>query len=151
MMAGIKGVHVPYKGLPPAMTDVIAGQLTTTWNSISASAPFIKSGQVRALGIGSQKRSALMPDIPTISDAGLPGFELGSWYGLFAPPRTPPAIVRQLHQEILKAIGDAAVQQQFAGLGAEAVGSTPEEFRSVLQKDLMKWAKVARAANVKAE
>ena len=92
-----------------------------------------------------------MPDIPTIAEAGLPGYELGSWYGLFAPPRTPPEIVRRLHQEILKAIGDTAVQQQFAGLGAEAVGSTPEEFRSVLQKDLVKWAKVARAANVKAE
>jgi tripartite-type tricarboxylate transporter receptor subunit TctC len=151
LMARIKGVHVPYKGLAPAMTDTIAGQLTMTWNSITASAPFIKNGQVRALGIGSQKRSALMPEVPTISEAGLPGYELGSWYGLFAPPGTPPTIVRQLHREIVTAIGDPAIQQQFAGLSAEAVGSTPEEFRAVLQKDILKWAKVARQANVKTE
>src|SRR5690606_14651788 len=93
MMAGIKGVHVPYKGLPPAMSDTAAGELVMTWNSITASAEFIKSGRVRALGIGSQKRSALMPEIPTISEAGLPGYELGSWYGLFAPAGTSQAIV----------------------------------------------------------
>ena len=151
LMAGIKGVHVPYKGLPPAMTDVIGGQLAITWNSISASAPLIKSGQIRAVGIGSQKRSVLMPDIPTISESGLPGYELGSWYGMFAPHGTPAGIVRQLHHEIVKVIGDPVVHQQFAGLGAEAVGSTPEAFRAVLQKDLAKWARVAREANVKAE
>ena len=151
LMAGVKGVHVPYKGLPLAMTDTISGQLTMTWNSISASAPFIREGRVRALGIGSAKRSALMPDIPTISEAGLAGYELGSWYGLLGPAGMPPALVRQLHGEIVKAIADPAVQQQFAGLGAEPVGSTPEAFRAVLQKDLVKWAKVAREANVKAE
>lgn len=151
LMAGIKGVHVPYKGLAPAMSDVISGQLTMTWNSITASAPAIKNGQVRPLGIGSQKRSALMPDIPTIAESGLPGYELGSWYALFAPAGTPSPIVQQLRNEVVKAIGDPSLQQQFAALSAEPVGSTPEELRAVLQKDLAKWAKVARAANVKAE
>ena len=151
MMAGIKGVHVPYKGLAPAMSDTIAGELTMTWNSITASAPFIKKGQVRALGIGSQKRSALMPEIPTIAEAGLPGYELGSWYGFFAPAATPAAVVSALHREIVKSIRDPSLQQQFAALGAEPVGTTPEQFRAVLQQDLVKWAKVARAANVKAE
>ena len=149
MMAGIKGVHVPYKGLPPAMSDTASGQLVMTWNSITASAEFIKAGRVRALGIGSKKRSALMPQIPTISEAGLPGYELGSWYGLFAPAGTPQSIVRRLHGEIVKAINDPALKQQFSALSAEAVGSTPEEFREVLKKDIVKWAKVARAANVK--
>ena len=148
MMAGIKGVHVPYKGLPPAMSDTASGQLVMTWNSITASAEFIKSGRVRALGIGSKKRSALMPQIPTISEAGLPGYELGSWYGLFAPAGTPQSIVRRLHSEIVKAINDPALKQQFSALSAEAVGSTPEEFREVLRKDIVKWAKVARAAKV---
>jgi tripartite-type tricarboxylate transporter receptor subunit TctC len=151
LMAGIKGVHVPYKGLPPAMSDTIAGELVMTWNSITASAPFIKSKRVTALGIGSLKRSALMPEIPTISESGLPGYELGSWYGFFAPAATPPAIVGQLHREMVRTLADPAVRQQFAGLSAEAVGSTPEEFRAVLQKDLVKWAKVARDAKVKAE
>jgi tripartite-type tricarboxylate transporter receptor subunit TctC len=151
LMAGIKGVHVPYKGLAASMTDTSTGELSMTWNSISASAEFIRAKRVRALGIGSQKRSALMPEIPTISEAGLPGYELGSWYGLFAPAGTPQAIVRQLRAEVVKAIGDPGMKQQFNALSAEAVGSTPEEFRAVLQKDLAKWAKVARAANVKAE
>jgi tripartite-type tricarboxylate transporter receptor subunit TctC len=151
LMAGIKGVHVPYKGLAPAMTDTAAGQLVMTWNSITASAEFIRSKRVRALGIGSKERSALMPEIPTIAEAGLPGYELGSWYGMFAPANTPRAIVGQLHAEIVKAIGDPSLKQQFSALSAEAVGSTPEEFRAVLQKDLVKWAKVAREANVKAE
>jgi tripartite-type tricarboxylate transporter receptor subunit TctC len=150
LMAGISGVHVPYKGLPPAMTDAISGQLMITWNSISASAPFIKSGQIRALGIGSPKRSTLMPDIPAIAET-LPGYELGSWYGLFAPARTPAALVRRLHAEIVKVIGDPTVKQQFAAFGAEPVGSTPDAFRSVLEKDLVKWAKVAREAKVKVE
>jgi tripartite-type tricarboxylate transporter receptor subunit TctC len=92
-----------------------------------------------------------MPEIPTISEAGLPGYELGSWYGFFAPAGTPSAIVSQLHREMVRALSDSAVRQQFAGLSAEAVGSTPDEFRAVLKKDLVKWAKVARDANVKAE
>ena len=148
-MAGIKGVHVPYKGLAPAMTDTAAGQLMMTWNSITASAEFIKSKRVRALGIGSNKRSPLIPDVPTISEAGLPGYELGSWYGMFAPARTPQAIVRQLYEEIVKAIADPALKEQFTALSADAVGSTPAQFRAVLQKDIAKWAKVARDANVK--
>ena len=151
LMAGIKGVHVPYKGLPPAMSDTIAGELVMTWNSITASAPFIRSKRVNALGIGSLKRSALMPQIPTIAESGLAGYELGSWYGFFAPAGTPAALVRQLHGEIVKALADPAMRQQFAGLGAEPVGNTPEAFRALLQKDLVKWAKVAREANVKAE
>jgi tripartite-type tricarboxylate transporter receptor subunit TctC len=151
LMAGITGVHVPYKGLPLAMSDTIAGELVMTWNSITASAPFIRSKRVTAIGIGSLKRSALMPEIPTISEAGLPGYELGSWYGLFAPAGTPKPIVAQLHREIVKVLGDAATRQQFAGLSAEAIGNTPDEFRNVLQKDLVKWAKVARLANVKTE
>ena len=150
LMAGIKGVHVPYKGLPPSMTDTIAGQLNITWNSISASAPAIKAGQVRALGIGSLKRSQLMPDIPAIAET-LPGYELGSWYGFFAPAGTPRALVQQLHREILKVLADATIQQQFTNLGAEPVGNTPEEFSALLKKDLAKWAKVARDANVKTE
>lgn len=148
LMAGIKGVHVPYKGLPPAMTDTASGQLGMTWNSITASAEFIKAKRVRPLGIGSKKRSALMPEIPTISESGLPGYELGSWYALFAPAGTPQAIVRQLHGEIVKAIADPSLKQQFTALGAEGVGSTPGEFRALLEQDLVKWNKVARAAKV---
>jgi tripartite-type tricarboxylate transporter receptor subunit TctC len=151
LMAGIKGIHVPYKGLPPATVDTISGYVTMTWNSITASAPYIKNKQLKALGIGSSKRSALMPEIPTISEAGLKGFELGSWYGLFAPTGTSPEIVRRLRNEVVKAINDSSMKEQFVALSAEPVGSTPEEFTAVLQRDLAKWAKVARQANVKAD
>ena len=151
LMAGIKGVHVPYKGLPPATLDTISGYVTMTWNSIAAAAPYLKNKQLKALGIGSVKRSALMPDIPTISEAGLPGFELGSWYGIFAPAGTAPEIVRRIQSEIVKAINDPGMNDQFAALSAEPVGSTPDELRSVLQRDLVKWAKVAKQANVKAD
>lgn len=151
MMAGIKGIHVPYKGLPPATADTIAGNIMMSWDSITASGPFIKAKRIRALGIGSARRSALMPEIPTISESGLKGFELGSWYAMFAPAGTSPEIVGLLHREVVKALSLQDVREQFAALGAEAVGGTPEELAAVLKRDLAKWAKVARAANVKAE
>jgi tripartite-type tricarboxylate transporter receptor subunit TctC len=143
-MAGIKAVHVPYKGLGPAAADTIGGIITMTWDAIPSSKPMIERGRLRALGIGSLKRSPLLPAVPTIDEAGLPGFELGSWYGLFAPAGTPVDIVRQLHRETVKAVGAADVRAQFAAMGVEAVGSTPEEFAAVVQRDLAKWAKVAR-------
>lgn len=150
LMAGISTLHVPYKGLPPATADTIAGNLTMTWDSITASSPHIKAGRVRPLGIGSAKRSALLPELPTISEAGLPGYELGSWYGVFAPAGTPQDIVRLLHQEIAKSITGNGLKEHFAVLGAEPVGSSPEAFTEVLKRDLEKWGKVARAANVSA-
>jgi tripartite-type tricarboxylate transporter receptor subunit TctC len=150
-MAGIKAVHVPYKGLGPASADTIAGNITMTWDSITASAPFIKAKRLRALGIGSTKRSSLLPDVPTIAESGLSGFELGSWYAIFAPAATPPEIIRNLQREVVKAIAAPGMREQFAALGAEPVGSTPEELAAVVQRDLVKWAKVAREAKVKAE
>ena len=150
-MAGIKGIHVPYKGLPPATADTIAGNLVMSWDSITAAGPFIRAGRIRALGIGSAKRSALMPEIPTISEAGLKGFELGSWYAMFGPAGTARETVRTLHGQIVKALAAKDVREQFAALGAEAVGGTPEELAAVVRRDLAKWAKVARAANVKTE
>jgi tripartite-type tricarboxylate transporter receptor subunit TctC len=150
-MAGIKGIHVPYKGLPAATADTISGNLVMSWDSITASGPHIRTGRIRALGIGSAKRSALMPEIPTVSEAGLKGFELGSWYALFGPAAMPRDTVKRLHGEVVKSLAAKDVRDQFAALGAEAVGSTPEELAAVVKRDLVKWAKVARAANVKAE
>ena len=150
-MAGIRGIHVPYKGLPPATADIISGNLVMSWDSITATGPHIRTGRVRALGIGSAKRSELMPEIPTISESGLKGFELGSWYALFGPAGMQPEIVKRLHGETVKALAAKDVKDQFAALGAEAVGGTPEALAAVVKSDMTKWAKVARAANVKAE
>ena len=147
-MAGTKGEHVPYKGLGPAAADTIAGIITMTWDAIPSSKPMIERGRLRALGIGSLKRSPLLPQVPTIDEAGLKGFELGSWYGLFAPAGTPADIVRQLQREIVKAVSAEDVRSQFAAMGADPVGGTPEEFAAVVQRDLAKWAKVARDVNL---
>ena len=148
LMAGIRMSHVPYKGLPLATSDTIAGNLTMTWDSISAAAPMIRNGRLRALGIGSLKRSPLMPELPTIAEAALPGFELVSWYGVFAPAGTPAEIVRRLQGEIVKAVASPELREQYSALGATQVSNTPEEFAAMLKRDIAKWGKVARDTRI---
>ena len=148
LMAGIKTVHVPYKGLPLATGDTIAGNLTMTWDSISASAAMIRSGRLRALGTGSLKRSPLMPELPTIDEAGLRGFELVSWYGIFVPAGTPNDIVRRLNGEIIKAVASPELRDQYDALGATQISNTPEEFTAMLKRDIAKWAKVAHDVHI---
>lgn len=150
-MAGIKAVHVPYKGLAPATIDLLAGNITMSWESTAAATPYIRDKRLRALGIGSAKRSTLMPDIPTISESGLTGFELGSWSAMFAPAATPPDIVRRVQREVVVAINDRSMREQLAALGAEPVGSTSEELAAVLRNDVVKWTKIARQANLQPE
>jgi len=150
-MAGIKTVHVPYKGLAPATLDLLAGNITMSWDSTAAATPYIRDKRLRALGIGSAKRSALMPEIPTVAESGLAGFELGSWSALFAPALTPSDIVRRLQHEVAVAIRDPALREQLAALGAEPVGSTSEALAAVLRNDVVKWTKIARQANVQPE
>ena len=148
LMAGIKMSHVPYKGLPLATGDTIAGNLTMTWDSIAASAAMIRNHRLRARGIGSLQRSPLMPELPTIAEAALPGFELVSWYGVFAPAGTPVEIVRRLNGEIVKAVASPELRDQYAALGATQVSSTPEEFAAMLKRDIAKWGKVARDVKI---
>ena len=150
-MAGTRMVHIPYKGSPLQTQATIAGETSMVFDSITVTEPFIKAKRIRALGIASAKRSSLLPDLPTISESGLKGFELGSWYAMFAPGATPPEITRSLHRGVVKAIAASGMREQFAGLGAEPIGSTPEDLAVVVQRDLKKWAKVARDANVKPE
>ena len=150
-MAGIKAVHVPYKGLAPATVDLLAGNITMSWESTAAAGPYIRSNRLRAIGIGSLKRSSLMPDLPTISESGLTGFELGSWSAIFAPAATPQDVVRRLHREVANAIADKAMREQLAALGAEGVASTPEELAAVVKRDVVKWTKIARQANLQPE
>jgi tripartite-type tricarboxylate transporter receptor subunit TctC len=121
-------------------------------DSIASAGAYIKDGRLRVLATGGAKRSSLLPEVPTVSEAGaevgLAGFELGSWYALFAPAGTPADVVRTLNGEVVRALGAPEIREQFAALGAEPVGSTPEQLAEVLQRDLVKWRKVARAANV---
>lgn len=149
--AGTRMIHVPYKGSPLQTQAAVAGEVALAFDSIPVTQPFIKSGRVRALGIGSPKRSALLPDVPSVAEAGLPGYELASWYAIFAPAATPPDLIRTLNRAISKGLEGNAMRDQFATLGAEPVGGSPEELAATVQKDLRKWAKVARDGGVKPE
>ena len=150
-MAKLKMVHIPYKGTGPAMIDMLAGHTAVMAATILTGMPQIRAGRLRPLGITSQARSAVTPDIPTIAESGLPGFESVQWYGLLAPAKTPKEIVTRLHAEVTRILHQPETRERFAGDGADPVGNTPEEFGRFIQSELVKWAKVARDAGIKPE
>ncbi len=149
--AGIKLIHVPYKGIGPALNDVVGGQVTMMFGAMSAVLPHIKSGKLRALGVASQKRSAAMPDLPTIAEQGLPKFEAVSWYALMAPAGTPGAIVDRLNAESTRMLAKPAMKERFASLGLEPGGGKPQEIAATIQAESARWAEVIRKQNIKPE
>ncbi len=150
-MTGLKMVHVPYKGQGPALIDLLAGHvplmMVTTLNAL----PHVKNGRLRAIGVTSAKRASVAPDIPTIAEAGVPGYEVVQWFGVLAPANTPRDIIARLHAGIVRAVQDPAIKERFISDGAETVGSTPEEFAAVIRADLSKWSKVIKDAGIKPE
>jgi tripartite-type tricarboxylate transporter receptor subunit TctC len=144
-------VHIPYKGTAPAMIDMVAGQVATMAATILTGMPQIRAGRLRPLGITSAARSPIVPDIPTVAEAGLPGFESVQWYGMLAPARTPRDIVTRLHGEVTRVLQQPEIKARLAGDGADPVGSSPEEFARYIQSELAKWAKVAREAGIQPE
>lgn len=144
-------VHIPYKGGAPALTDLIAGQIQFMFPTMLAIAPHAKSGRLRSLAVSSLKRSAAMPDLPTIAESGVPGFEATSWNGVMTPAGVPPAIVDRLYRDIAQTLQTPDVRDKLAADGAEAVGSSPQEFTRMIRAELDKWAKVTKAAGLKAE
>jgi len=150
-MAGIDLEHVPFNGVGPAMTAVLAGDVQMFFAQSSAALPHVKSGKVIALGVASRKRIAAAPELPTIAEAGLPGFDVTSWYALVAPAGTPAPVVDRLHAEIVKVLGSADVREKIAALGAEPVGNTPAEFTAMQRAEAARWAKLAREANIHAD
>lgn len=151
MMAQVKLLHVPYKGSGAAMPDVLAGNVQMIFDTIASSVPQIRAGRLRPLGVSALNRSGAIPDVPTISEAGLDGFEAGSWFGFLAPARTPGEIVTKLHGEIIKAMKVPEVQERLASLGLDPVGNTPEQFVEQIRRDLAKWGKVVQAAGIQPE
>ncbi len=151
LMAGLQLLHVPYKSGPQAMTDLIGGQLTIYMGGVPVNLPMIKSGKLRPLGVSSLKRIAQLPDVPTIAEAGVPGFEVNIWYGLFAPRGTPQHIVAKMAADVSRIVKTPETRERFAGLGAESEGTTPAEFQTYFRADVAKWTKVVRAAKVSAE
>ena len=148
MMAGVKFVHVPYKGGAPAFTDVISGQLPLMFPTIVMSNYHIKSGRLTPLGISSTKRSSVMPNIPTVAESGLPGFDVNEWQLLAVPARTPTPIIERLRAELVKAQQHPEAKERILALGAESVGSAPAEAAAFLKNEVARWAKVAKEAKI---
>lgn len=148
-MAGVQIVHIPYKGQGPAQTDLMAGQVNMLYSSIPSVINQVKSGQLTAIAVGSAKRLASIPDVPTISESGVPGYEAYSWVGLVAPAQTPPDIVRKIHRDVSEILKQRDVADKLNQQGALPIGDTPEEFTQYIRDEIAKWGKVVREANIK--
>jgi tripartite-type tricarboxylate transporter receptor subunit TctC len=151
MRAGIDLIHVPYKGAAPVQADLIGGQVQMAFETALSVVPHVQSGQLRAIAVASNKRLAQLPDVPTMAEAGLPDFEVSSWNGLFAPAKTPPEIIARLHEAAVKALAAPDVREKFTAQGAEAVGSTPEDFHAYIRAEIEKWGKVVRASGARVD
>lgn len=149
--AGVKFVHVPYKGTGAALVDVVGGQLDMLFDQASASVGHVRAGKLRAIAISSRSRWPSLPDTPTFTEAGIPDFVIENVTGLVAPAGTPPAIIKQLHAAAVKALAHPTIKERFATLGVEPVGNTPEQFATFIRDDLARWAKVIKSAGIKIE
>jgi len=150
-MAGIDIVHVPYKGAGPAIIDLIGGQMQVLFNPMPPLLPHVKTGKLRALGVGDARRSAAMPDVPTIAESGVPGYEYVLWYGLFAPAKTPRAVIDAMNAELKNVLAEPEMVQRLRVQGAEPSASSPAAFASFLREDTERLKKVIRSAGITAE
>jgi tripartite-type tricarboxylate transporter receptor subunit TctC len=147
-MDGVDITHIPYKGAAPAVTDVVGGHVTMTFVPIAAAVPPVKAGKLRPLGITGARRSPTLPEVPTIDEAGVPGYEATSWNALLAPGATPRDIVRRVHISLIESLNAPRVRDALVSVGAEPVGNTPEEFARFLREEMTKWGKIVKAANL---
>jgi tripartite-type tricarboxylate transporter receptor subunit TctC len=150
-MAGVKMVHVPYKGNAPAVLDVMGGEVDMIFDGMAASLQNVRAGKLRALAVTTVRRSSSIPDLPTVAESGLPGFEVGSWFGLLARAGPPPAIIGKINAAVLPILRDPEVVAMMANLGLEPAGSSPEEFGAYIRAEQAKWARVVRDAKIKLE
>jgi tripartite-type tricarboxylate transporter receptor subunit TctC len=147
-MTGSNIVHIPYKGSAGVLADVMGGQIAVTIDNMPPYVPQVRAGKIRALAVSTAKRSSALPDLPTIAEAGVQGYEAGAWFGLLAPAGTPKAIVAQLSAESARILKLPDISKRISELGAEPVGSTPEQFAELIKTEIAKWAKVIKDANV---
>lgn len=148
-MTGVSYVHVPYKGAPPAMTDLLAGQVALTFATAPSAVPHVRSGKLRALGVSTAARIKALPDVPTIAEAGVAGFEAAGWNGLVAPAGTPAAIIERLHGTLVKIIEEPAMSKYLADQGADPWTMTPAQYGDYIKSEVAKWAKVVKASGAK--
>jgi len=148
---GINIVHVPYKGLGPAFSDVLGGQVPMMFTGVSNVVPYMKTGRLRVLAIGSPKRSATLPEVPTVAEAGVPGFDFDSWTGYLVPVGTPRELIVKLHADITRTLAAPEVRDKLVTLGFDLVGGTPEAFATLIRNDIARFGKLIKAAGIKAE
>jgi tripartite-type tricarboxylate transporter receptor subunit TctC len=147
-MAGLDMQHIPYKGVAPAMTDIIAGRVSSMMVNVLSAKSQIDAGKLRGLAISGSARSSAVPNMPTVAEAALPGYEAIQWFGLFAPAGTPAVILARLHKETAAALKSPEMQRRMTADGADAVGNTPDEFSTQIKAELEKWSRVAKAAKI---
>lgn len=151
LLSQVDIVHVPYKGGGPAVTDLVAGQVSMTFGNLTTVLPFARSGRLRALAVTSAKRSPVLPDMPTMAEAGVPGFEASTWNGLLAPAATPLEIVTKLNADIVMVLGMPDVRERLAANALEPIGDSPAAFQAFIAAEIARWGKVVKTANLKAE
>ena len=150
-LANVKMVHLPYKGGGPAMIDLVAGQVSLSFASMPSSLPFAKSGKLRAVAVGGAKRSPAAPEIPTVAENGLPGFDVTDWQGLLAPAKTPATVIDRLNRETIRILNEREVKDRLAAAGLQVATNTPAQFADFIRAEIDKWGKVIRAAGIKPE
>jgi tripartite-type tricarboxylate transporter receptor subunit TctC len=149
--AGIDILHVPYRSVPPALSDVLAGRVSMAFSDLTPALPLIRANSLRGLAVTRLARSGLIPDVPTLHEVGLTGFEVDAWAALFAPARTPPEIITRLNSEVRKIIDDPDIRARIADIGFEAFASTPAELADFVKIQLVKWSKMIRDAGIEPE
>ena len=149
--AGVDLAHVPYKGSAPSITDLIGGRVMLTMDSLVQSLPHIKAGRLKALAVLGPKRSALLPDVPTVAESGLPGYSLTNWFGLLAPAATPADRIAKLHADVVAVLHDDEIQKKITALGADVVGNTSQEFGAAMRAESAQWAEIIKAAGIKVQ
>jgi tripartite-type tricarboxylate transporter receptor subunit TctC len=149
--AAITVIHVPYKGSAPATTDLLGGVVDAQFDNMVTLIPHVKAGKLRALAVSSSKRSPLLPEVPTIAEAALPGFETGTWYGIVAPAGTPKNVLERLNHELHRILALPEVQDKLNAQGLEPAGNTQAEFAAMIRADIAKYAKIVKAAGVKVD
>jgi tripartite-type tricarboxylate transporter receptor subunit TctC len=151
VMAGINVLHVPYKGAPASLTALVGGEIDFSFSSMSSTLPLVRGGRLRALGVSSPERWPSMPEIPTVAEAGVPGYEASSWQGLFGPAKLPAAMVNLLHREIAQIAQSPDMQKRLSNEGLLARGTPPQEFEKFIATEIAKWIRVTKAAGIKAQ
>jgi tripartite-type tricarboxylate transporter receptor subunit TctC len=150
VVAGVDMVHIPYKGMGPALVDLISGQVQLSMSTLASALPHIRNQRMRPLAVSTGQRVAVVPDVPTLQEAGLRDYEHSTWYGLYVPAGTPRPVVDRLNAAVSKVVSSADVKQRFGSQGVEPASNSPEEFRAFLTAEIAKWAKVVKAAGLRA-